>query len=162
MPIWVKDAPKYYGPNTDSKTRQDIIEFCDKYISRRFPSSTVDSELHDIIKEVQTHSRAHSKSCLKHHNTLCRFGFPRPVARRTFICEPFQSENDIDKERVKKVKKILVEMNVAMNTLEKETSLEWSDFNALLDRYEWYIDDRQSFTRENQMLVGLINTMNKC
>ena len=141
MPIWVKDAPKYYGPSTDKRTRQDIIEFCDKHISTRFPSSTEDHELHDIIREVQTHSRAHSKSCLKHHNTLCRFGFPRPVARQTFICEPFQCEKDIDKERMKKVKKILVEMNVAMNVLEKEKDLKWSDFDGLLDKYEWTYDD---------------------
>ena len=39
------------------------------------------------------------------------------------------------------MKKVLVEMNVTMNVLEKETNLGWSDFNALLDRYEWTYDD---------------------
>lgn len=147
MPTWVKDAPKYNGPSTDKKTREDIVKFCDKYITTRFPSSTEDAELHDIIKEVQIHSRTHSKSCLKYHNTLCRFGFPRPVARRTFICEPFKAENDTDKERVKKAKKVLMEMNAMMNKLEKEKILRWSDFDALLNQYSWtYADYEWSLT----------------
>ncbi|CAF3083978.1 unnamed protein product [Rotaria sp. Silwood2] len=105
MPTWVEGAPKYFGPQTDEKTREEIVKFCDKYITTRFPLLDEDVELHNIIKEVQTHSRNHSKSCLKYHKTLCRFGFPRPVARRTFICEPMKVDNDDDKECCKKAKK---------------------------------------------------------
>ncbi|CAF1650536.1 unnamed protein product, partial [Rotaria magnacalcarata] len=80
MPIRVENAPKYNGPHTDEKTREAIVTFCDKYITTRFPSLNEDAELHNLIKEVQTHSRNHSKSCLKYNKTMCRFGFPRPVA----------------------------------------------------------------------------------
>jgi hypothetical protein len=141
MPVWVKDAPKYNGPQTDAKTREEIVAFCDKYITTRFPSIDEDRELHNIIKEVQTHSRNHSKSCLKYHKTMCRFGFPRPVARRTFICEPIKIDNDDDKQRCKKAKEILTEMNATRNTLEKTKTLLWSDFDDLLSKYGWTYDD---------------------
>ncbi|CAF5165976.1 unnamed protein product, partial [Rotaria magnacalcarata] len=120
MPIWVENAPKYTGLQTDEKTRLEIVIFCDKYITTRSPSIEEDPELHNIIKEVQTHSRNHSKSCLKYHKTMCRFGFPRPVARPTFICEPIKPTNDEEKEHCKEIKKILTEMNAKMNLLEKE------------------------------------------
>ncbi|CAF2067607.1 unnamed protein product, partial [Rotaria magnacalcarata] len=90
---------------------------------------------------VQTHSRDHSISCLKFHNTICRFGFPRPVARRTFICEPFKPENDQCKERVQRAKTIVKEMNATINVLEKEKALLWSDFDSLLCKYNWTYDD---------------------
>ena len=141
MPIWIEDAPKYTGVGTDKKTREEIVLFCDKYITTRFPSIEEDTELHHIIKEVQTHSRNHSKSCLKHHRTICRFGFPRPIARRTFICEPIKIEKNDDKERSKRAKKILSEMNATMNTLEKERILTWSDFDNLLSKYNWTYDE---------------------
>ncbi|CAF3475451.1 unnamed protein product [Rotaria socialis] len=141
MPLWVEHAPKYNGVNTNTKTRDEIARFCDKYITTRFPSATEDNELHNIIKDVQTHSRSHSKSCLKYHNTICRFSFPRPVARRTFICEPFQSDNDECKERVQQAKKNLKEMNATMNMLEKDKTLLWSDFDSLLCKYNWTYDD---------------------
>ena len=38
MPVWVQDAPKYRGTETDEKTREEIVKFCDKYITTRFPS----------------------------------------------------------------------------------------------------------------------------
>jgi len=134
-PLWVEGAPKYNGPGTDEKTREEIVIFCDKYITTRFPSLNEDAKLHYIIKEVQTHCRNHSKSCLKYYKTLCRFGFPRPVARRTFICEPIKIDNNDDKECSKKAKAILIEMNATMNALEKEKMLLWSDFDSLLAKY---------------------------
>ncbi|CAF1416692.1 unnamed protein product [Rotaria magnacalcarata] len=85
--------------------------------------------------------RNHLKSCLKYNKTMCRFGFPRPVARRTFICEPLKIDNDDDKQRVKNIKKILTEMNATMNVLEKEKILTWSDFDDLFNKYNWLYDD---------------------
>ncbi|CAF2796522.1 unnamed protein product [Rotaria sp. Silwood2] len=123
MPLWVEGAPKYIGPETDAKTREEIVKFCDKYITTRFPSLDEDAVLHYLIKEVQSHSRNHSKSCLKYFKTLCRFGFPRPVARRTFICEPMKIVTDDDKQYAKRAKEILTEMNAAMNALEKEKNI---------------------------------------
>ncbi|CAF4116941.1 unnamed protein product [Rotaria magnacalcarata] len=141
MPIWVENAPKYIGLQTDEKTRLEIVIFCDEYITTRSPSIEEDPELHNIIKEVQTQSRNHSKSCLKYHKTMCRFGFPRPVARRTFICEPIKPTNDEEKEHCKEIKKILTEMNAKMNLLEKEKVLVWADFDNLLIKYNWTYDD---------------------
>ncbi|CAF1383790.1 unnamed protein product [Adineta steineri] len=141
MPIWVKDAPKYSGPKTDNETRKKIVEFCDKYITTRFPSLNEDPILHNQIKDFQTHSRNHSKRCVRYPGKPCIFIFPRAVALRTFICEPIKIENDEDKERYKKIKKILIEMNAAMNLLEKEKVLSWSDFDNLLNKYNWTYDE---------------------
>jgi hypothetical protein len=141
MPLWVEGAPKYNGLETDEKTREEIVTFCDKYITTRFPSINEDTELHNIIKEVQTHSRNHSKSCLKYRKTMCRFGFPRPVSRRTFICEPIKTNNDDEKQRSKKAKKNLTELNAMLNGLEKNKELLWSDFDHLLAKYNWTDDD---------------------
>ena len=141
MPVWVENAPKYKGTSTDDTTREAIVEFCDKYITTRFPCPQEDAELHGLIKEVQTHSRNHSKSCLKYRKTLCRFGFPRPVSRRTFICEPIKDGNDDDRQNSKKIKEILVELNIALNALETQRLLTWSDFDNLLIKSNWTYSD---------------------
>ena len=39
------------------------------------------------------------------------------------------------------MKKILIEMNATMNALEKEKILSWSDFDNLLDKYNWSYDE---------------------
>lgn len=141
MPLWIKDSPVYRGASTDPNTKNQIVRFSDKYITTHFPSATEDNELHHIIKEVQTHSRNHSRSCLKFHNTICRFGFPRPVARQSFICEPLIIEDEKTREKTKLVKKILRDINIAMNSLEKERDLLWCDFDDLLNQYGWTYDD---------------------
>ena len=81
MPLWAENALRYVGLETDKKTPKEIVKFCDKYITTRFTSIEEDAELNSTINEVQTHSRTHLKSCLKYHKTICRSGFPRPVAR---------------------------------------------------------------------------------
>lgn len=48
------------------------------------PDQNTDPELYDIISSVQVHSKTHSKSCKK-YSTTCRFNFPRPPIRKTFI-----------------------------------------------------------------------------
>ncbi|CAM4800160.1 unnamed protein product [Rotaria magnacalcarata] len=78
---------------------------------------------------------------------MCRFGFPRPVARRTFICEPLKIDNDDNKQHIKNIKKNLTEMNATMNVLEKEKILSWSDFDNLLTKYNWSYDDYESALR---------------
>ena len=137
MPLWIDGAPKYNGKKTDEKTILKIIEMCDKYITTRFPSKEEDTILHYIIVEVQSHSRNHSKSCLKFHKTICRFGFPRAISRRTFICFPYIAESKEEIERVKIAKKILREINIQLNALEKEKILNWADFDTLLDEHGW-------------------------
>jgi DNA replication protein DnaC len=138
LPLWVADAPKYKGTATDEATRAAIVNFCDKYITTHFPSLIEDRDLHFIIKEVQTHSRNHSKSCLKCGRTLCRFGFPRPISRQTFICEPIKN---IDRTKSKKIREILTEMNITLNALETQKVLSWTDFESLLEKYKWTYDN---------------------
>ena len=79
MVVWVKNAPIL-----DENTDEEVTNFADKYISCEIPPET-DTELHDIVCSVQTHSQTHTKSCRKTGKT-CRFNFPRPPSNRTFIC----------------------------------------------------------------------------
>lgn len=85
--LWVKNAP-----NLVENTKKEICEFVDKYISCSMPDERSDPELHDIVKSVQMHSKSHTKSCKK-HSTTCRFNFPRPPIRDTFLVK-VKDEND--------------------------------------------------------------------
>ncbi len=69
--VWVKDAPEF-----ENDSDQVVCDFIDRYITCQLPDPTGDPELHQIVTEVQLHSRNHSKSCKK-GNALCRFGFPK-------------------------------------------------------------------------------------
>ncbi len=64
-----------------------MCDFIDRYITCQLPDSTADPELHQIVTEVQLHSRNHSKSCKK-GNVLCRFGFPKLPMSNTTITRP--------------------------------------------------------------------------
>ncbi|XP_055056177.2 uncharacterized protein [Misgurnus anguillicaudatus] len=79
---WVKDAPEF-----ESDSDEVVCGFIDRYITCRLPDSTTDPELHQIVTEVQLHSRKHSKSCKK-GNVLCRFGFPKLPMSDTTITRP--------------------------------------------------------------------------
>ena len=137
MPLWIEQAPKYKGKETDEQTISEIVKFCDRYITTRLPSKEEDAELHDIIREVQTHSRTHSKSCLKFHKTICRFGFPRPVSRRTFIVLPYCPCTDEESDRIKEAKQTLRDINIRLNEIEKEKELNWIDFDNVLIEHSW-------------------------
>ncbi|XP_071145215.1 uncharacterized protein [Mytilus edulis] len=77
--FWIDDAPVI--DTDDDKT---VCDFVDKYVSCQIPDKTVDPELHSIVTSVQQHSKNHSKSCKK-KGTTCRFNFPRPPSKKTFI-----------------------------------------------------------------------------
>lgn len=64
-----------------------IAQFIDKYISCQLPDEKTKPELHNIVKEVQSHSRNHTKSCRK-GKKHCRFGYPKPPVKSTFITRP--------------------------------------------------------------------------
>merc|ERR1711911_56725 len=81
MVVWVKDAPKF-----NENSEEEVTDFLDKYISVELPPET-DQELHEIVSNVQMHSKRHTKSCRK-GGKVCRFNFPKPPSDRTFICEP--------------------------------------------------------------------------
>ena len=86
--LWIADAPKL-GQNTD----QEVCDFIDRYITSQTPNIDTDPELYEIVSTVQMHSKTHSKSCKKYSST-CRFNFPRPPIRKTFIARPVEEEEN--------------------------------------------------------------------
>jgi hypothetical protein len=64
-----------------------VCDFVDKYVTCDLPDPTIDPELHELVCNVQQHSKNHSQSCRK-TGTTCRFNFPRPPSERTFISRP--------------------------------------------------------------------------
>ena len=79
--FWVEDAPKL-----DEASDEDVVSFIDQYVTCEVPSSA-DDEFHEVVNSVQKHSTKHTKSCRK-KGTTCRFNFPRPPSKRTFISRP--------------------------------------------------------------------------
>ena len=86
--FWVRNAPKI-----DVHGHDAVCDFIDQYVTCTLPSESEDSALHDIVKNVQQHSKKHSKSCKK-KGTVCRFNFPRPPSQKTFI----STHEDAEKE----------------------------------------------------------------
>ncbi|KAI8503435.1 hypothetical protein Bbelb_184060 [Branchiostoma belcheri] len=80
--LWVKDAPKL-NVNSD----EEICSFVDRYVSSELPNSETDKELFDIVSQVQMHRKGHTASCKK-GGKACRFGFPKPPVKQTFLCGP--------------------------------------------------------------------------
>lgn len=89
--LWVENAPKL-----DEDSDELVCAFIDKYISTELPDPEVDPVLHQIIKQVQTHSKNHSKTCFKgsgsRQSQICRFLFPRPPMLQTTIFRPSKSK----------------------------------------------------------------------
>ncbi|KAK6168643.1 hypothetical protein SNE40_019835 [Patella caerulea] len=95
--FWIENSPKI-----DEDKDEDVVDFIDKYISSELPDKDHDPELHEIVNSVQRHSYKHTKSCKK-NKTVCRFNFPRPPSKQSFICRsidnydtniPEQDENE--------------------------------------------------------------------
>ena len=84
--FWIKDAP-ILGKDSD----QTVCDFIDEFISCHIPPQNVD--LHRKVSTFQKHSRNHTKSCKK-GNRPCRFNYPRPVAKRTFISRPVSNTDE--------------------------------------------------------------------
>ena len=77
MIVWVKDVP-VFDQDPDEKT----VEFIDKYICCELPDENNDPELHEIVSNVQMHTKRPktqnyvgklakcvSLTCLSHHQT---------------------------------------------------------------------------------------------
>ncbi|KAI8498196.1 hypothetical protein Bbelb_241400 [Branchiostoma belcheri] len=80
--FWVKDAPKL-----DVNSEEEICSFVDRYVSCQLPNAETDKELFDIVSQVQMHRKGHTASCKK-GGKVCRFGFPKPPVKQTFLCGP--------------------------------------------------------------------------
>ena len=74
--VWVADAPSFDNP----EDKEFNVPFIDKYISGQLPDAESISDL-QMVKPLQTHT--HSLTCLRKHNTRCRFDFPMPVSKNT-------------------------------------------------------------------------------
>ena len=97
MLVWIKDAPEIEDP----EHCQDVTDFIDRYINCQMPDEEADPELHQIVSEVQVHSRKHSKTCKK-GNVLCRFGFPKLPMEKTIIAsEPWGAVDEDDEDEKK-------------------------------------------------------------
>ncbi|XP_065928750.1 uncharacterized protein [Magallana gigas] len=84
---WVENAP-----NIDSDGVEAVCNFIDKYVTCAVPTESSDKELRKCVLEVQQHSKKHSKSCRK-KGTECRFHFPRPPSKKTFITSVQEEDN---------------------------------------------------------------------
>lgn len=58
--FWVENAPRI-----DVHGKQAVADFIDKYVTCSIPQESEDSELRNIVLDVQQHSKKHSKSCKK-------------------------------------------------------------------------------------------------
>ena len=84
--FWVKDAPML-GRDTDLA----VCDFVDQFISCKVPPEEV--ALHNKVGRFQHHSKHHTKSCKK-GNSPCRFNYPRPVAKTTFVSRPVSKTDE--------------------------------------------------------------------
>ncbi|XP_066289123.1 uncharacterized protein, partial [Branchiostoma lanceolatum] len=87
--FWVKDAPKL-----KENSEEEVCAFVDRYISAQLPNRQTDKELYDIVTEVNMHRKGHTQSCKK-GGKLCRYGFPKPPVKETFVCVP-EVKDDAD------------------------------------------------------------------
>ncbi|XP_062609123.1 uncharacterized protein LOC134270887 [Saccostrea cucullata] len=90
--FWIEGAPKLDEDGEDA-----VCEFIDRYVTCEIPSESEDAELRKIVQDVQQHSKKHSQSCRK-KGTDCRFNFPRPPSKKTFLAKPRNFEEDTENE----------------------------------------------------------------
>ncbi|KAJ8019387.1 hypothetical protein HOLleu_42048 [Holothuria leucospilota] len=83
----IEDAPKF-GHSPDP----DVISFIDQCVLCHMPSEAENPVLHEIVKNVQTHSKTHSKS-FKKGGKMYRFNFPKLPSQKTFISRSTSADN---------------------------------------------------------------------
>ena len=130
MIAWVKDAPVF-----DTDPDSEIVDFVDKYVSCEFPPED-DAELHEIVSNVQIHTKRHTRSCKK-TGQVCRFNFPRPPSMTTFICRHRDPTEHLDDEQYQE--QLTVEEENAKHTLKTmwnaiESSNGDTDFSEILEK----------------------------
>ncbi|XP_073671989.1 uncharacterized protein [Paramisgurnus dabryanus] len=98
--FWVENAPQVDRDDDDK-----VVKFVDQYVTCEMPSE--EDEMYEIVNNVQQHSKRHSKTCKK-KGTTCRFNFPRPASKNTFItrsCQNDENEDENQPDNIKRVKK---------------------------------------------------------
>ena len=84
--FWVENAP-----TLDQHGEDAVCEFIDRYVTCSISTNDWDKDLKETVESVQSHSKSHSKSCKK-KGTACRFNFPRPPSKKTFLCTKDEEE----------------------------------------------------------------------
>ena len=136
--FWVKDAP-ILGRDTDLA----VCDFVDQFISCRVPPENV--ALHNKVTRFQQHSKRHTKSCKK-GNSPCRFNYPRPVAKRTFVSRPVSKtdehapsnvEMEYARNQLSSVRDMLngdlENDNISVDELLEKAEMTWATYRNLFD-----------------------------
>ena len=161
--FWCKNAPKF-DEETDN---QEFVEFVDKHVTCSIPVET-GHKLHEIITSVQMHSKSHSPSCKKGSHKVCRFNFPRPPSKETFIAKPTPAPADMSSrvytENAQKILKVVKEAINADKNTGKSTS---EIFNILGITQETYakahcaLANRNKFIFKREPAETWVNPYNK-
>ena len=136
--FWVKDAP-ILGRDTDLA----VCDFVDQFISCKVPPENV--ALHNKVTRFQQHSKHHTKSCKK-GNSPCRFNYPRPVAKRTFVSRPVSktdehapsnAEMEYARNQLSSVRDMLngdlENDNISVDELLEKAEMTWATYRNLFD-----------------------------
>ena len=147
--FWVKDAPKLSEDDPSA-----VCDFIDRYVTCKLPSKSDDSELHDIVRSVQQHSKNHSKSCKK-KGYVCRFNFPRPPSQRTFIStkpetELHEQRSDITSHGDNAESKGELQRTTAEQNAEKESKEQKADAKIECTFESHTIDGEQTHMTEQE------------
>ena len=100
--LWITDPVILTKDN-----KEEYIAFVDRIIRADLPDKELEPELFNLVKTYQLH--AHSKTCRKYKNEICRFHFGKYFTDRTIIASPLSDELDEDtkNEILQKRKSIL-------------------------------------------------------
>lgn len=79
MFFWIENVPN----KIDDQNIIQLKNYINASISSVIPDRSTDSEMHDLVKKLQTHS--HTPYCSNNSKSKCRFGFPKPQSTETKI-----------------------------------------------------------------------------
>ena len=146
MLVWIENAPQI-----DHDKSEDVIQFIDHHVSCQKPE---DLELALLVNRQE---HAHSRSCRKKGQNICRFNFPQPTLETTQILDSFPAdmpneEKQDHKEKWKIVAKILEYMNLG-----KE--MPFGDCHQLIDmdQSSYIMAIRSSIQRQTVFLKRSVN-----
>uniref|UniRef100_A0A669ED35 ATP-dependent DNA helicase n=2 Tax=Oreochromis niloticus TaxID=8128 RepID=A0A669ED35_ORENI len=128
MLLWIREKVE-----VDVDDDQTVCDFVDRYISAQLPDPEKQPELHKKVTELQKHSKNHTKTCFKSVNSGCRFGFPKPPAKRTMIVRQDEdSDTEAAKAKLRPLLNLLKEPEAASLTIEQILSR----CNLTMNEYE--------------------------
>ena len=113
--------------------------------SSRAKSPPENVALHNKVTRFQQHSKRHTKSCKK-GNSPCRFNYPRPVVKRTFVSRPVSktdehapsnAEMEYARNQLSSVRDMLngdlENDNISVDELLEKAEMTWATYRNLFD-----------------------------